>query len=331
MKRVLLIKTGAFGDVILTSVSIRIAANLFSDYKIYLLTAHSYSEIYQDCPIIDKIFTLPSKMSLISFLQLIKDVRRLKIEVIVDLQGNLKTNFLCFILGGKKRIGLYKKPVGKLFLTHGIKKQSGFNPISLQEIFWKKVTGKKINGHPQVWIDDKRNRSFHIFLTQHGLEQKKYVVFHPSASPEWQTKLWIKENWFTLAEFFATRNFKVVLIGDKSSMKLNSEIAASMKHNIIDLTGKTDFFLLALLIKNARILLTTDSGPMHIGAAVRTETVAIFGPTNPELHSYPGIKTLKSEIPCSPCYKKKCKKMMCMKFITPQKVVHLLKILKKDS
>lgn len=330
MKRLLLLKTGAFGDIILTSVSIDIAAKFFHDYEIYFLTNNQYGDIYQECPLIKKILTFPIKMNLASFLRFVKEIRQEKFDVIVDLQGNLKTNFLTFLFGGEKRIGLYKRVEGKFFLTHSIKKKSNLNPILAQQILWKKITKKEITGKLQVWISDKRNENFNSFLQQYRLEQNKYVVFHPSASPEWRTKLWIKENWITLGKFFLEKKLKVVLVGDKNSTKISSEIAKTIGSEAIDLCGKTDFFTLALFIKNSKIFFTTDSGPLHIGAATKAETIAIFGPTNPELHCPPGVKYLKADVNCSPCYRKRCKQMSCMKAITPEKIKQLIKIEKEN-
>ncbi|MCM8816203.1 MAG: glycosyltransferase family 9 protein, partial [Candidatus Omnitrophica bacterium] len=131
--------------------------------------------------------------------------------------------------------------------------------------------------------------------------------------------------------FFLGKNLKVVLIGDKNSSILNSEIARFAGNNVIDLSGKTDFFTLALLIKNSITLVTTDSGPMHIGAATGVETIAIFGPTDPEIHCPPGVKFLKENTSCSPCYKKNCKYMLCMKNISPEKVKEMFKIEKEKN
>jgi len=321
MKKILLIKTGAFGDMILTSLSVSIAHRVFPDCEMYLLTASPYYGIYRDCPFIKDIFILPSKKKLLSFLKLTKKLRQKKFDIIFDLQGNLKTNFFSFLFGGKQRIGLYKKSAGRFFLTRAIKKKSNLNPIKLQKVFWKDVSGNEFQEKPQIWIDEKKSEEFNRFLVRNKLDARNYVVFHPSASPEWKTKLWITENWITLGKFFSERNLKVVLVGDKNSMQLNHHIASSIKENVINLSGKTDFSEVALLIKNSRMLITTDSGPMHIGAAMSIKTIALFGPTNPKIHCPPEVNSISAKIDCIFCYKKKCNDMSCMKSISPEIVI----------
>lgn len=322
MGKILLIKTGAFGDIILTSISIEIAAKSFPGYQIYFLTSQQYAEIYKNCPFIKKIFSLSPQKKITEFLRLTKKLRKERFEIIFDLQGNLKTNFFCFLFGGKRRIGFYKKKLGKLFLTKGIKKKHTLNPVQSQIFFWQKFLKREVNGNLHLWIDENRHKNF---LLQHSLKQKNYVVFHPSASKEWKTKLWITDYWVNLGKFFIEKNFKIVLVGDKNSLNLNTEIAKCLKINTINLSGKTNFSELAFLIKNSKMVITTDSGPMHLAAAAGVKTLAIFGPTNPAFHCPPGIKAINSQIDCIFCYKKYCQHHSCMKIVSPDKIITFLK------
>ena len=91
--------------------------------------------------------------------------------------------------------------------------------------------------------------------------------------------------------------------------------------SFLNLADKTNFSSLILLIKNASLLITTDSAPMHIGAACGTKTLAIFGPTDPKRHCPPNISYIYKKIPCSFCYRKKCLSMECMKEITVKDVL----------
>ncbi|MCM8764432.1 MAG: glycosyltransferase family 9 protein [Candidatus Omnitrophica bacterium] len=321
MKRLLLLKTGAFGDMILVSVSINAVFSIFPGCEIYLLTTSKYAGIYQDCPLIKKIFSLPSKIDIPGFLKLIRKLRQKKFDIIFDLQGNLKTNFFSFLFGVNERIGFYKKSAGKLFLTCGIKKKSGTNPIDAQILFWEKIAKKSIHGKLQVWIPEEKKKKLYRYLHQNGLETKRYIVFHTSASAKWKTKLWIIENWIALGNSLARKGFHIVLIGDANSKGTHEKIGQSINGKVVNLSGDTDFFQLSLLIENAAMLITSDSGPMHIGAAVGTKTVGIFGPTDPLLHCPPSVVAIKAEVDCAPCYKKRCAHISCMKAISPDVIM----------
>ena len=324
--KILLIKTGAFGDIVLCSFSINATSHIYPDADIYILTSKPYAEIYEDCDIIKNILVLPSGKNIFRFIRFVKQIQKMQFQTIVDLQGNLKTNLYGFLFHGKERIGLYKKLFGKIFLTKSVKKQYGLNPVESQKFFWEKTTGIKIKGNLQIWISKEKKEQFLSFLKKYHLAPHRYVVFHPSASSEWETKKWPDEYWGTLGNFFLKKNLPVVLIGDKNSVIVNEKIKKLINGKTTNLAGKTNFFTLALVIQYSKICITTDSGPMHVAAASGTNTIAIFGHTNPSRHAVDGVKFVKSTIACSPCYKKKCVQHSCMKSITPETIIDLIMV-----
>jgi len=325
-QKILLIKTGALGDMVLFSFSINVASRAYKNTDIYLLTSEQYAEIYKDCNLIKQIFAMPEGRNIFHLFRIAKKIRKIGFQKIFDLQGNLKTNFYTFLFHGKERIGLYRKSPGKIFLTKSIKKKSGINPVDFQKIFWDKAVEARIEGELKLWISEEKKQCFSHFLKRYGILPKNYVVFNPSASIEWETKKWIPEYWACLVEFFSKKNLPAVFIGDKNSVGINEEIIKLVKGKTINIAGKTDFFELALVIQQSKMCITTDSGPMHIGSASGTDTIAIFGPTNPRWHAAPDVRIAKSDIACSPCYKKRCTHYSCMKLITPEKIIDLIRI-----
>ncbi len=154
----------------------------------------------------------------------------------------------------KKEWVCIKKRTGKLFLTDGVKKELNSDPISFQQNFWEKILKKETYGKLQVWINKKRQRNFESFLEKFRLEQKKYVVFHPSASPEWKTKLWTKENWIILGKSLLKKKRKKLFSSvTKNSVRLNSENCQSDKWQHIRLIRKNGFFLHCLANKKLKI------------------------------------------------------------------------------
>jgi ADP-heptose:LPS heptosyltransferase len=91
----------------------------------------------------------------------------------------------------------------------------------------------------------------------------------------------------------------------------------------INLGGKTSLPELAYLYKKARLVITTDSGPMHLAAAVVTPVIALFGPTDPARTGPYGKDhtIIRTQLPCSPCFLKKCPTKKCMKDILPEQVL----------
>lgn len=131
------------------------------------------------------------------------------------------------------------------------------------------------------------------------------------------------------AEVMKTIECKIVIVGADSDAWVRSFLP---KDRYLDLIGKTDLLDMVAILNNARLLLTHDSGPLHLGKLVKCPTIALFGPTNPaELVREDQIKVLwgGEHLSCRPCYNGKkfapCSNFLCMKSTKPQEVIeHVL-------
>ena len=100
---------------------------------------------------------------------------------------------------------------------------------------------------------------------------------------------------------------------------------------IIDLCGKTGLKELTALLAGAKVVVTNDTGPMHIAAALNVPVIAIFGPTDPAKTGPYGwqtsrkLKVVKTDVPCSPCRKKRCQELICMNNLSVNAVFRELK------
>lgn len=119
-----------------------------------------------------------------------------------------------------------------------------------------------------------------------------------------------------------------VLFGAETDRPLCARIAGQAKCPIVDLTGATSLRQLMATLKLCRVLLTNDSGPMHLAAAVGTSVVALFGSTAPGLTG-PGLpgdprhRILRAAAPCAPCFRRDCPiDLRCLTGITPEQVVN---------
>ena len=126
-----------------------------------------------------------------------------------------------------------------------------------------------------------------------------------------------------------------MLLGDREEAAITGEVVRYMHTPALDLTGKTDFGQLAAVLSRCSLLISNDSGVMHVGAAVGTHVVAIFGPSNPKAWGpWDGIegkrtRVVRVELPCSPCLyvghsvgrRYGCPGMTCLEAITPPMVL----------
>ena len=159
------------------------------------------------------------------------------------------------------------------------------------------------------------------------------VAINPVA--RWETKLWDAGNFSCLTDMLiADSGSFVVFTGNKPDRKEIAKIRSRMNHPCLDFSGQTDLKELAALYDISTCVVSTDTGPMHLAAATETPVVALFGPTAP-WRTGPfgeGHQVLRSGVSCSPCFKRKCDSMACMRDIAVSQVFDSVTgILKRPS
>jgi heptosyltransferase-2 len=168
-----------------------------------------------------------------------------------------------------------------------------------------------------------------------GLDKTAAPVFGLNPGAEYgPAKRWPVEKFIAAARKIQQRtNCVWLLLGGKSDRPLTAQIVSAIhdfRFTIHDLSGKTSLRELMSLLKICRVLLTNDTGPMHVAAALGTPVVVPFGSTSPELTG-PGLpgdlrnRLLKSEAPCSPCFLRECPiDFRCMNGVGFERVVEAI-------
>lgn len=148
------------------------------------------------------------------------------------------------------------------------------------------------------------------------------VAINPVAA--WETKLWPTHRFAEVADrLIQHHNARVYFTGSRDDRRLVEQIMAKMQSAATNLAGQTTLKTLAALYQHMACVITTDTGPMHIAAAVQTPVVALFGPTAEwRTGPYgPGHHVVATRMDCRPCFKRTCEKPRCMLALTAQEVI----------
>jgi ADP-heptose:LPS heptosyltransferase len=159
-----------------------------------------------------------------------------------------------------------------------------------------------------------------------AFDQDRLVVIHPMT--RWPTKCWAPDRFAAVADALTQRGCQVVFTGSLQDRNELDVIFQKLRHPILRLDGKLDLKGLVALLQRARVAVTTDTGPMHMAAAVGTPVIAIFGPTAPNRTGPYGDKhrVIRAGVACSPCFSRTCQnsvdeEMACMKRIRAMEVI----------
>jgi len=258
----------------------------------------------------------------------LKELRSYEYDLVIDLQGLLKSGVLVGLSRGKRKIGmagaregawlfLNERPVAVDYDRHAIDRYlrvAGYLDCDLSS--WKGDI--PLSDADKKWVND--------LLSTSGALELPLVAINPMA--RWKTKLWEPERFAALADRITDElSCKVVFTGSSTDGSVIEGISKKMKRQSINLAGRTSLKQLACLFTRCAVLVTTDTGPMHIGAAMGCRVVALFGPTAPWRTGPYGRshEVIRTDLECSPCFRKKCHDMSCMKEITVDRVFKAVK------
>jgi ADP-heptose:LPS heptosyltransferase len=321
----LVVRLGSFGDVLLTT-GVLTHWHETLGYRFIVVTKTAFSDIFKDHPAVEKVIQAQSQDLTAAGWRLF--CRKLKNKFpsmgLVDLHGNLRTLFLRIIWKGKvfgyPKMGitrrLYARTGFKVFQARLLKKNVP------QRYAW--ALSKNIQDQslllPKLYLNSGELLEAKEKLTRLGLGEN-IICLHPYATH--QAKAWPSEKWKELISLLEKKDLDWIVIGQNHQKLLPS--------NSRDLTSQTTIRETGAIISNCRVLITGDSGPMHLASAVGTPVIGLFGPTSREWGFYPsGLNDIiiEAELQCRPCslHGKSFGKCLakCMDALEPQQVINTL-------
>jgi len=317
--RILLIKPSSFGDIVHCLPTLAALKCRWPTVEIDWVVKREWAGLLAEHPMLRRVIHFPG--TTIEGLSTWRRLGREKYDMVIDLQGLLRSGLFAALTGCPIRVGFFDGREGSpWFYTDKIKvsenimhavdrnldlvRQIGVTPQSV-------VTFPVPDGsREQTWLDG--------LWRQFGIEVGETVcVIHPAA--RWETKRWPADRFAQLADgLAAAERFSVIIVGGQSQADQINETLGQMTRPALNLAGKTSLLQLAALLRRADLLVTSDSGPMHLAAAVGTPVVGIFGPTDPRrVGPYGnGHVVLRKDIDCSHCTRRACARdALCMKAI----------------
>ncbi len=334
-RNILIIKMSSLGDILHTLPFAAALRGRFPKAKITWLVHPQFAGFVPDPPVIDEVLYFDKaafvKMGPAEKLKYFREIRGLlrskKFDLVIDMQGLVKSAVLAAISGCSCRIGYCEMREGSAFVSRPIKGEHSRDHVIERYLDVARYLGAEKSDIEFPLPDfGKESENVKAKLAAAGISGQ-YAVFVPGS--RWVTKAWPEEHYARLAELMAADGLSVVLAGgpdDREKGAAIKKLVASEK--VDDFTGQTTLRELAALIKDCAFYVSADTGPLHFAAALKKPLVAMYGPTKPERTGPYGSNNatvIISPAQCAGCLKKHCEDCHCMHDISPETVYEIYK------
>ncbi|MDP8260446.1 MAG: lipopolysaccharide heptosyltransferase II [Candidatus Gygaella obscura] len=332
-KRILVFNVNWLGDVLFTTPAIRVLRKSFPDSYIACAAPARCAQLLKNNPSINEFISFDERgsfKSVFSKIAFIFSLRKKKFDAVFLFHRSFTRLMICFFAGIKNRIG-YSRRKNNLLLTGKIDpiERDSVHRIDYFLNIVRPYVGKIDDKSYELKVNKRDILDVRNILEEKGVKSSdQLVVLNPGAN--WPLKRWPVDNFAKLINLLSKEpGLKVIVVGAKEDQGLVEKILSLSKSEAVVLTGQLNLIQLAALFSLSSIVISADSGPMHIAIAVEVSVIALFGPTDYRITGPVDVDkntVLKKDIDCDiPCFKLDCADNICMSQITAEEVLEVIK------
>jgi heptosyltransferase-1 len=334
--KILILKPSSLGDVIQALPVLRLLKLHFPDAEIFWWIDSAFAPLLQDDPDLAGIIPFHRKRwkSPLYWPEIFRSVRAMrahKFDLVIDLQSLFRSAMFAWFAHGKKLVGLDDFREGaRGFYDLAVPRKDYFTHAA--DWYLAVLTALKIPVHKNfTWLPENKKISEAVKQRWFGAgsklkaENSKLVFLQPGA--RWENKRWPAEHFAALVRALE-KNFpsaRFAVLGSGDDAPLGDKISAAAPDKVINLCGKTSLPEMVELLRLGDLLVTNDTGPMHVAAALGRPVIALFGPTEARRTGPYGQleNVLRIPLPCAPCMSDTCryaKPQECLRALPPELV-----------
>jgi len=348
IKEILLSNLARMGDLIQTTPVLTGLKKKWPDARITLLVNSAFKEICKNMPFIDRLVTCDcgvftkmlrvEKHSLVECYrrieELIDEVNRTEYDLAINVLTTDESTFLASLFNAREVRGVTAGADGVRIIRHpwqrylvNIIPSRKYNTFHLCDMMIKAAGIPPTGDGLHLSVSDEESAKAKVLLEQFGVSEDDLLVgFHLGASQE--VKTWPVASFARLGDMLAeSLKARVLFTGLKSDEQFGKEFESVSASRAINLIGKTNLSETAALLKRCSLMITNDTGPLHIATAVGTTSIDLslghvcFRETGPYGENH---YVMAADTSCSPCrHSFKCADLRCREMVTPNSVFEL--------
>ncbi len=345
--KILIIKTHAIGDVLMTTPAIRAIRKKYPESHISMLVGEWSKPVVESNPYLDHIITFKDK-DLLNYNvwdlsknqrihRLIKKLRNERFDAIFMFHRSKFIYLLGWLIGANKRIGINDSNYSPLLTNKALcqKNSDHYAAIDYMNVI---CTNLKLNKEDLSLDFFVPEQAYKFANSKLKTQNSKLIGICPGGSMNPAEKVlarrWNVDRYAKLCNELIRLNLQPIIFGSKDDILIAQELINRTTGRCINLCGKTTLKQFGAFIEKCKVIITNDSAPLHIAIAVGTPSISLFGPTIGKARVPPDSRhiAIQSNLECSPCYNNRrfpgCKNPRCMEYISVEEVKNaVLKLL----
>jgi heptosyltransferase II len=328
---ILIRSTNWIGDAVMTTPAVRSIRRNFPEARLTMLALPWVADIFAACPHLDRIVLYDKQgrhQGLRGKFRLAAELRAEQYDAAILLQNAFEAALITFLARIPVRAG-YTTDGRGLLLTHGVRRDPDIKKKHQVHYYQEMLAGLGLlrsRDALELFLDPQAEQEAEMLLGQFLHDRSRPLAGLNPGAAYGPAKCWPSAKYADLAARLTDAvGAQLVVFGTAADQKAAAEIAAAAEGQVLDLTGKTSLAQALACIARCHLFVTNDSGLMHVAAALRVPSVAIFGSTDPVATGpfFEQAAVVRKTMPCSPCLKTHCpqKHFQCMEQISVEEVM----------
>ena len=327
-RRIVLLKPSSLGDIVHSLPVLTALRRRFPHAHIRWVVNQSFAELLRGHPDLDEVLTLDRGAArrglwrgARSFSRLAEQIRRLRPDLVIDLQGLFRTGLLALASGAPRRVGLSSAREGTTWFYTDAVKVVDAGALHAVDRLWLIAEALGAGGAPKEFRLAIRDDARAWALNQLADLPRPWLAV--GAGSRWATKRWPPQHFSALARWAQERfGGTAVLVGAGDEKPLADAVAASLTGPVCNLAGRTTLPQLAAVLSQVDMMLANDTGPLHLAVALGRPAIAPYTCTKVRLTGPYRAESgaVESRIWCQGSQLKRCGRMECMTELTPDRL-----------
>lgn len=308
------------GDAVMCEPAIKGLKRIVPQARVSLLVKPGVAELFECHPDVDRIIVYDDKgrhAGLSGKWTLANELRRAGFDFALLFQNAFEAALLAFAAGIPRRYG-YATDGRSMLLSDPVAKPDPRASVHQVAYYWNLLRPLGLTGEPpapRLFMTNEEEPLMAARLAQSGLSETDLLIGINPGSTYGGAKRWLPDRFAEVANHLCQslaesqgRPASVAILGAKGEESLGREIAGRLTARSAVLSGATTIRELMAVLKRCALLLTNDTGPMHIAAAFQVPIVTVFGPTDWRTTSPYGVKhaVVRQPVDCAPCLLREC-------------------------